>query len=87
MTGLSYTSDIRPLSPGRATSPQTYARIAVVLLLFTMVGGFFGELYVPSSLIVSGDASATAKNIVENNFLFRLGFAAYLIEAVCDIAL
>ncbi len=69
------------------TSPQTYARVAGILLLLTMVGGFFGEFYVPSTLIVSGDAAATAGNIMTHNTLFRVGFAAYLVEAVCDIAL
>jgi hypothetical protein len=52
-----------------------------------MIGGFFGELYAPSHIIVSGDAAATAKNIVASNLLFRAGFAAYLVEAVCDISL
>jgi len=71
----------------RSTSIQTYARVAGVLFLLSMVGGFFGELYAPSRLIVSADAAATAKNIVVSNWLFRVGFASYLVEAVCDIAL
>jgi Domain of unknown function (DUF4386) len=71
----------------RSTSIQTYARIAGVLFLISMVGGFFGEFYAPSRLIVSGDAAATAKNIIASNTLFRVGFASYLFEAVCDIAL
>jgi hypothetical protein len=66
---------------------QTYARVAGILFLISMVAGFFGELYVPSHVIVSGDAAATAKNIVAANSLFRAGFAAYLVEAVCDISL
>ena len=69
------------------TSIRTYVRIAGVLFILTMIGGFFGEFYVPNRLVVSRDAAATAKNIVEYNFLFRLGFAGYLIEAMCDIAL
>ena len=52
-----------------------------------MVGGGLGEFYIPSTLIVSGDAVATARNVVASNTLFRLGFATYLVEAVCDIAL
>ncbi len=71
----------------QSTSVQTYARAAGALFLLSMVGGFFGELYIPSRIMVSGDAAATAKNIVESNTLFRLGFAAYLVEAACDIAL
>ena len=69
------------------SSPQAYARIAGVLFLFTIFAGGFGEAYVPSKLIVSADATATAKNLHDFNGLFRLGFAAYLIEAVCDVAL
>jgi hypothetical protein len=68
-------------------SVQTYARIVGVLLLLTIVAGFFGEVYVPSKIIVAGDATATARNIVTLNSLFRLGFATYLIEALCDVAL
>jgi hypothetical protein len=68
-------------------SIQTYARVAGVLFLLSMVAGLFGELYAPSHVIVSGDAAATAKNIVAFNSLFRAGFASYLIEAVCDITL
>jgi hypothetical protein len=66
---------------------QTYARIAGVLFLLSFIAGGFGEAYVPSKLIVSGDAAATAENIKAFGSLFRLGFAGYLVEAVCDIAL
>lgn len=66
---------------------QTYARVAGVLFLVSMVAGFIGELYAPSHIIVSRDAAATAKNIVAFNSLFRAGFASYLVEAVCDISL
>jgi len=69
------------------SSIQTYARVAGVLFLISMVAGFFGEFYAPSSIMVAGDAAATAKNIIASNALFRWGFASYLVEAVCDIAL
>src|SRR6266446_887272 len=75
------------LSNANDVSIQSYARAAGVLFLLTMVAGFFGEVYVPSRLIVSGDATATAKNIMTFNSLFRLGFASYLVEALCDVAL
>ncbi len=71
----------------RHGSIQTWVRIAGVLLLLTIVAGGFGEFYVPSRLIVSADAAATAKNIRDSGWLFRVGFASYLVEAVCDIAL
>jgi hypothetical protein len=71
----------------RAASVQKYARIAGALLLLSIVAGAFGEVYVPSRLIVPADATATAKNIHAFEWLFRLGFAGYLVEAVCDVAL
>ncbi len=79
--------DSRRLVQARGASVQTYARIAGVLFLLSIVAGGFGEFYVPSKLIVSADATATARNIIASDSLFRLGFAIYLIEAVCDIAL
>jgi hypothetical protein len=66
---------------------QTYARVAGVLLLLSLVAGGFGESYVPNRIIMSSDAAATALNFKTLEPLFRLSFAAYLIEAICDIAL
>ena len=66
---------------------KTYARLAGVLFLLSFVAGGFGEAYVPSTLIVSGDATATAKNIVASLSLFRLGFAGFLVESLCDTGL
>jgi len=37
--------------------------------------------------VVSLDASATARNLSVSESLFRLGFAGYLVEAVCDVSL
>lgn len=70
-----------------AESIQTYARLAGVLGLLSVVAGGFGEAYVPSVTIVSGDPGATARNILAAETLFRWGFAGYLVEALCDAAL
>jgi hypothetical protein len=69
------------------TPVQTYARIAGVLFLISFVGGTFGELIVPMNLIAQGDAAETARRILAHQTLFRVGFAAYLSEALCDVAL
>ena len=66
---------------------QRYARVAGVLFLISLVAGGFGEGYMPSKLIVSGDAAATVANLKNFNFLYRLGFAGFLIESFCDISL
>ncbi len=65
---------------------QRYAKAAGLLLLLTIPAGFFGELYVPSA-VIAHDAVRTAANISSHELLFRFGFAAYLVEACCDIAL
>ena len=69
------------------SSVQRYARAAGLLFLITIFAGFFGELYVPSHIIVPGDALATAGNLATSRMLFNAGFASYLIEAVCDVLL
>lgn len=68
------------------TSVQTYSRAVGILLVLSMVGGFFGEMYVPS-LMLGEDAATTAAQLRTNDGLFRLGFAAYLVEAVSDVVL
>jgi hypothetical protein len=66
---------------------QRTARVMALLILASAVFGGLGESYIPSKLIVSGDAAATVNNIASSPMLFRLGFATYLVEAVCDVAL
>ena len=65
-------------------SLTAYSRAVPVLLILSLIGGVFGELYVPSLMMGEG-AAATAANLRQNDALFRLGFAAYLVEAVSDI--
>lgn len=64
-----------------------WARVAGALFLVSIVAGGFGEGYAPSVLIATNDAAATAHNITASGAIFRLGFATYLIEAACDLAL
>jgi hypothetical protein len=63
------------------------ARVAGILYLLVAVFGAFGIIYVPSSLIVLGDMSATARNIVASESLFRLGIVSALVTQVIQIAL
>ncbi len=62
-------------------STKKTARIAGLLYLVNGVTGFFGIIYVPSRLIVSGNAAATANNILVSEKLFRLGIVSELICA------
>ena len=52
---------------------------AGLLYLLGSIPGGFGIEYVPSKLIVYGNATATASNIAASETLFRLGIAAHLI--------
>ncbi len=58
------------------------ARLAGVLYLLMGVPATFSLFYVPRRLIVPGNASATAANILGDQFLFRLGIVAELTAAV-----
>ena len=73
--------------PDSARFPRAYARIGGILYLFIIVAALFGEAFVRGTLIVSGDATATANNILGSETLFRVGLAAEMLTCVCDVAL
>jgi len=60
-------------------STKKAARVAGLLYLLMSIPGGFSLLYVPSVVIVSGDASATTHNIVASELLFRAGIVSGLI--------
>ncbi|HEU4790085.1 MAG TPA: DUF4386 domain-containing protein, partial [Flavobacterium sp.] len=66
-------------------SPQLYARIAGIAYLIIIIAGIFGELLVRNKLIVYGDATATANNIINSDFLWRSGISGDLIMHICDL--
>src|SRR5215470_17437666 len=66
-------------------------RVAGVLYLLIAVVAPFSMVYVPSRLIVPGDAATTASNVLASEGLFRLGIAndsiVFLIEIVLTVLL
>ena len=64
-------------------SPLIYARVAAILYLLPLAP--FSMVYVPSRLLVPGDAAATVNNIMASESLFRLGIASQLLSQVSFI--
>jgi len=54
-------------------------RFAGLLYVLFSIPGFFAIIYVPSKLVVHGNAAATGANISAHETLFRLGIAAQLV--------
>jgi len=81
MSMPSVTTSIAEMSPGRK------ARAAGAFYLITMVLGVFATAFISDRLVVSGDAAATASNILSHQTLFRLGFALFMVEMVCQIVM
>lgn len=75
-----------PVAANQMTPGKSTARTAGLLYLVLAVTGGFSMLYIPS-LIVQGDAAATAANILANERLFRLGIASGLICQVVFVFL
>ncbi len=68
-------------------SPLIYARLGGALYLVIILFGAFAEGFVTSKLIVSGDAAATARNILAAPGLWQAGVAANLLVVLCAVPL
>lgn len=70
----------------KMTSIQKAGTLIGILLIVLVVLAFFSMLYIPSVLIVPGDATATANHVMASEGLFRLGMVSdalvFLIEIV-----
>mgnify|MGYP000490850687 CR=1 FL=1 len=68
-------------------SKKKNARIAGVLYLLIAITGGFGIMYTQSSIIVSGDATASANNLINSEFTFKLSILSNLISQALSIFL
>jgi hypothetical protein len=63
------------------------ARVAGAIYLFGVVTGPFSLAYVPNTVIVTGNAAATAANILAHETIFRLGILGDLLTGVWALAI
>ena len=73
--------------PNAPSLSSRQARVAGFLYLPIIICGISSEVFIRSQLIVSGDAGATAGNILAAGPLFRLGFFLDSVMLLCDVAL
>ena len=85
-----FTSNLSSKDKGESevNSIQKTARFAGILYLIITVAATIAHFYVPSNIIVPGDAAATANNIINNETLFRVGgIGSELIVLLSEIVL
>ena len=70
-----------------SNSNKKAARIAGLLYLLLALTGAFSLLYVPSMLVVFGDAAATAENILTSELLFRAGILSGVVSNIIFVFL
>ena len=88
MTANAYIQDTRETTSASDTSSmQRIARIAGVLYLIIIVAGMFAGGFARPSLIVAGDPTATAANILAAEGLFRASILADLAMIMADVAI
>ena len=68
-------------------SKKKDARIAGVIYLLIAITGGFGIMYPSSSITVHGDPTATASNLINSEFWFRLSILSNLISQALTIFL
>jgi Domain of unknown function (DUF4386) len=67
-------------------SPRTKARMAGVFEFLEGLTSSGGQVFIPGSLVVAGNATTTAANILAHEPLFWLGFASSLIAVAFHLA-
>src|ERR1700712_2471592 len=68
-------------------SPRAMARFAGFLYLVITIAAIVAHFYVPSRLLVPGDAAATANSILASGPLFRIGIASEFVVFRGEIVL
>jgi Domain of unknown function (DUF4386) len=68
-------------------APLFYARVAGFIYLFAMALSILSQMLIPDRIVVSGDAAATARNVVSFGGTFRLGIAIDVLIFASDVVI
>lgn len=68
-------------------SPQLFARIGGLAYLVIIIAGGYDEMFIRNTMIVAGDAAATARNIAASPLLWRISLAGDVVMHICDLIL
>lgn len=77
----------RSVSSSVETSQRNAARVAGALYLVITIAAIVAHFYIPSELIVPGDAATTAGNILASQSLFRIGIGSEFVVLLSEIVL
>lgn len=66
-------------------TPQFYAKVIGFGLLLMALVAVFANFFVIERFIIPGDAAATVTNLTDNELLFRLAIASFVIVLVLDV--
>lgn len=66
-------------------APGLIARLIALLYVFESAASVAGQLIIPGRLVVRGDAAATARNVLANEAVFRVGIAGALLAVAFHI--
>lgn len=67
--------------------PRTYARVGGLIYLAIIFLGLFGEAMVRESVVVSGNAEATLRNLMASQMQWRLSIVGDLVMHILDVPL
>jgi hypothetical protein len=73
---------LNPHKEDKMSSTKNPGRFVGLLYVLVSIPGAFALVYVPSKLIVDGNATATASNIAASETLFRAGITCNLISQI-----
>jgi hypothetical protein len=79
--------NLRVANQSTDRSPRTLTRLAGLLYLVITIAAVIAHVYVPSQLLVPGDSTTTANNILAAEPLFRIGIGSEFVILLAEIVL